>query len=52
MTATGTKTNRIPALGFMKGALVLIMFLYHFCSTFPLAEMGQGSSSIARREIR
>jgi hypothetical protein len=34
MTATGSKTGRIPALDFTKGALVLIMVLYHWINYF------------------
>jgi hypothetical protein len=34
MAATGGKTNRIPALDFTKGALVLIMVLYHWINYF------------------
>lgn len=34
MTATGSKAYRIPALDFTKGALVLIMVLYHWINYF------------------
>jgi hypothetical protein len=34
MTPTGSKTNRILALDFTKGALVLIMVLYHWINYF------------------
>jgi hypothetical protein len=34
MTATGGKADRIPALDFTKGALVLIMVLYHWINYF------------------
>lgn len=34
MTATGDKPHRIPALDFTKGALVLIMVLYHWINYF------------------
>ena len=34
MTTTGNKARRIPALDFTKGALVLIMVLYHWMNYF------------------
>jgi Acyltransferase family len=34
MTAAGSKPDRIPALDFTKGALVLIMVLYHWINYF------------------
>lgn len=34
MTATSSKASRIPALDFTKGALVLIMVLYHWLNYF------------------
>ena len=34
MTAASSKTSRIPALDFTKGALVLIMVLYHWLNYF------------------
>lgn len=34
MTAAGSKADRIPALDFTKGALVLIMVLYHWINYF------------------
>jgi hypothetical protein len=38
MTATGSKAARIPALDFSKGALVLIMVLYHWINYFGGAQ--------------
>ena len=38
MTATGSKTHRIPAFDFTKGALVLFMVLYHWLNYFISTE--------------
>src|SRR5207302_5956026 len=38
MVATASKTHRLPALDFTKGALVLFMVLYHWLNYFVSTE--------------
>jgi len=54
MMTTGSKARLIRELDFTKGTLVLIMVpqLETTAARFPLSQMTESSSSMARRETR